>query len=505
MYFGTFFEAAVDLFTIEKMLVLFGATAMGIIFGAMPGLTATLGVALLSTLTMNYPTEIAMIALIGVYVGAIYGGCHSSILLGIPGTAAAAATALDGYPLAKQGRAGEAIATATLASTVGTLIGLLAILLLVPVLTELALQFTSVEFFLLAVFGILICGTLTSEDMPVKGWIAGLLGLSIAMVGIETIQSYHRFTFGLPELTGGIDIVPVILGGFALPAVIRNLRSPPDGVPVAIKLSRVVVNWATLWREKMLIGRSGLIGVYIGIIPGVGEDVAAWSSYAAAKRAAGPEATEFGRGDMRGVMAPEVANNACIGGAIIPVLTLAVPGSPPAAMLLGAMWLHGVRPGPMLAVENPEFIAQLAAILGVASLAMAALGLLLARVSVRVLQMPPAILNAVVIMLAVLGSWALGLNIFNVYLMFMFGVLVYFLEEMGYPVAPMVIGLILGNMADVSLRRALLVSEGSLLPLVTRPIALALVLLIAFALVARTQVWRRLIASIGRGLRRRAT
>lgn len=504
MYFDTFFEATLGMFTFERLLVLFGATSLGIIFGAMPGLTATLGVALLSTLTMNLQTDIAMIALIGVYVGAIYGGCHASILLGIPGTAAAAATALDGYPLAKQGRAGEAIATATVASAIGTLIGLLAILLLVPVLTELALQFTSVEFFLLAIFGILICGTLTSEDMPVKGWIAGLLGLSIAMVGIETIQSYHRFTFGLPELTGGIDIVPVILGGFALPAVIRNLRSPPDGVPTAVKLSRVFVNWVTLWRQKMLIGRSGLIGVYIGIIPGVGEDVAAWSSYAAAKRAAGTDES-FGRGDIRGVIAPEVANNSCIGGAIIPVLTLAVPGSPPAAMLLGAMWLHGVRPGPMLAVENPEFIAQLAAILGVACFAMAAMGLLLARVSVRVLQLPPAMLNAAVIVLAVLGSWALGLNIFNVYLMFMFGVLVYFLEELGYPVAPMVIGLILGNMADVSLRRALLVSEGSLLPFVTRPIALILVLLIAFALVARTQVWRRLIASIGRRLRQRST
>lgn len=500
MYFGAFLEGVVGLMTLERLAVLVGATSMGIIFGAMPGLTATLGVALLAALTMNYPTDVAMIALIGVYVGAIYGGCHASILLGIPGTAAAAATAIDGHPLTKQGRAGEAIATATVASAIGALVGLLGILLLVPVLTDLALQFTSVEFFLLAIFGVLICGTLTSKDMPVKGWIAGLLGLAMAMVGIETIQSHHRFTFGLPELTGGIDIVPVILGGFALPAVVRNLRTPPDGVPTAVKLSRVFVKWATVWREKVLVARSGLIGVYIGIIPGVGEDVAAWSSYAAAKRAA-KDQSGFGHGDMRGVMAPEVANNACIGGAIIPVLTLAVPGSPPAAMLLGAMWLHGVRPGPMLAVENPEFIAQIAAILGVASLAMAACGLLLARVSVRVLQLPPAILNAAVVVLAVLGSWALGLNIFNVYLMFLFGLVVYFLEEMAYPVAPMVIGLILGNMADVSLRRALLVSEGSLLPFVTRPVALVLLLLIGFALVARTQFWRALTKAIGRGLR----
>lgn len=490
MYFVDFLEQIVAMLTPLKMGVLLGGVILGIIFGALPGLTATLAVALLSTVTFNYPTDVAIIALIGAYVGAVYGGCQPAILIGIPGTSAGAASVRDGYQLARQGRAGETIANATIASACGTIFGLAAMILVMPVMVALALQFTSVEFFLLAVFGVLICGSLTSDDLPAKGWIAGILGLMISAVGIETIQGYSRFTFGIPELAGGIEFVPVILGAFAIPQIIRGLRDAHGRQATGTPLSNVWPNFRLLSKCKMLIARSGLIGVGVGAIPGVGEDVAAWSAYDATKRMAKDPET-YGKGNMRGVIAPEVAANSCIGGAIIPVLTLAVPGSPPAAMLLGAMWLHGLRPGPMLAIESPHVIPQIAAVLFWSAIAMAICGLLMARVLVLVLRVSPSVVLPMVAMISIIGSYSLGLNVFNIYLMFLFGLVAYVLEEMSYPVAPLVIGLILGQMADIGLRRALLAAHGDIFSFFERPLALVFMALIIYALVGRSSLVRR--------------
>ena len=493
MYLEPFVYEFLALATPLNLAVMAAAVAMGMIFGALPGLTATLAVALLSTVTFGLTTQLAMVALIGAYVGAIYGPSHTSILLGIPGTAAGAATVLDGHVLAKQGRGGEAIATATIASVIGTVIGLFAMILIAPTLIDLALQFTSAEFFLLALFGVLICGSLTSPDMPAKGWIAGILGLLVASVGIETIQGFQRFTFGIPELAGGIDVVPVILGGFALPQIFRMLRNVDRQKSTVSRIASLMPSWRALWKGKIGIARSGVMGVGVGVIPGVGEDIAAWASYDVAKKvSSNPD--DFGKGEMQGVICPETANNACIGGAIIPVLTLGVPGSPPAAMLLGALNLHGVRPGPMLSFEFPNFIPQMAGMLMWASLLVLFLGLAMARISVMVLKMPVAVLMPCVAFLAVLGSYALGLNTFNITLMFAFGVFVYLIEELGYPVAPMVIGVILGNMADTSLRRALLGSHGSLEPFYTRPVALVLLCLIIASLSLQSRYVRNLLA-----------
>lgn len=500
----SFFVQIVTVATPANLGVLTGAVMLGVIFGALPGLTATLAVALLSTVTFGLSTDLAMVALLGAYVGAIYGPSHPSILLGIPGTAAGAATALDGHPLAKMGYGGEAIATATIASVLGTLFGMLMMLLISPFLVRLALNFTSVEFFLLALFGVLICGSLTSPDMPAKGWISGILGLLLASVGIETLLGYQRFTYGIPRLAGGIDIVPVILGAFALPQIFRMLRDLDSRTATVARLGRMMPNWKELWRSKFGIIRSGGIGVGIGTIPGVGEDIAAWTAYDAAKKV-DKDPDSFGKGNWRGVIAPEAANNACIAGAIIPVLTLAVPGSPPAAMLLGALNLHNVRPGPMLAIDEPHFIPMIAAILFWASLCILVFGLLMARVSVQVLRIPIAVLMPLVAFLAVLGSYALGLNVFNVYLMFLFGIVVYLLEEIGYPVAPAVIGLILGTMADVNLRRALQGSLGSIEPFFTRPIALVLIFLIILSLSLQSAFIRSMFSRIGGALARRSS
>jgi len=366
-YFSIVGHLASDPF---NLVMLFSAVLMGIIFGAMPGLTATLGVALLTTLTYGMNTDTAMIALMSIYVGGVYGGSFASILINIPGTAAAAATTLDGYPLACKGEAGRAIGMTTTASAIGTMIGMLFVVTLSPIISKFALQFTSFEFFLLAFFGIIISGTLTSPDLVCKDWIAG------------------------------------------------------------------------------------------------------WVSYGA-------------------------ANNSCIGRAMIPLLNLGIPGSPPAAMLLGALMLHGVNPDPMISFEHPTFILEITAILLLASLAMWVTGMLLAKQVVKVLRLPPQIF------MPIIGSYALGMNIFNLFLMLPVGIVAYFLTEMGYPIAPLVIGVILGPMADENLRRALMVSKGSFLPMFTRPVSLILFITIVLTIVSQLAFYKKIKAKVVAYIRHR--
>jgi len=472
------------------LAILFGSVLLGIIFGALPGLTSTLGVALLTAVTYGMDAATAMVCLFSIYVGGTYGGSYSSILINIPGTAASAATALDGYPLALKGQAGRTIGLATTASAIGTLISMLFLVTVSPIILHFALQFTSFEFFLLAFFGILISGTLTTPDLVIKGWISGFLGLFLAMVGRDRLQFYPRFTFGFPQLDGGIEVVPVLIGAFGIPQIIQVLK---DRIRIGDiqKLQRILPEFGTILKNIPKIIRSALIGVGVGCVPGIGEDIAAWVSYGAAKNTSKhPE--NFGKGEMTAVLSTEVANNACVGGAIIPLLNLGIPGSPPAAMLLGALMLHGVTPGPMITFEHPKFIIECAAILLLASMGMWIVGMTFARQVVKVLRIPAPVFMPVVGMLCIIGSYALGLDVTNLFLMIPVGIVSYFLTEMGYPIAPLVIGVILGPMADENLRRALMVSQGSFWPVLTRPVSLALFLIILWLVLVQIPVVKRL-------------
>lgn len=477
--FSDFFQHLYLIATPTNFVLLIATVLLGIIFGALPGLTATLGIALLTTVTfsLDLPIESAMVALMGVYVGAIYGGSHPAILLNIPGTAAGAATALEGHRLCQQGRGGETIATATVMSFLGTLFGVIAMLLLIPLLTKLALQFQSTENFLLALFGVLICGSLTAPDTVVKGWVAGIIGMLLATVGMDPIHGFQRFTFELPALADGIKPIPVILGAFAIPQIIRSMQKPNAPDAPTLQLGSLMPKFSALKKHLKVTIRSGLIGVGVGSIPGVGEDIAAWLSYDTAKRTSKhPE--EYDKGSLEGVVAAETANNACIGGALIPLLTLGVPGSPPAMMLLSAIMLYHIVPGPRLPEQHPEFIPQMCAILTWAAAAMLACGFLVSRISVHVLRVPPAILMGFVALFTVIGSYAFDFSLFNVWLMLGLGLMAWAMEETGYPVAPLVIGIILGPMAEENLRRALIDHGGSILPFFTRPIAIVFVVLI---------------------------
>ncbi|MEE4379149.1 MAG: tripartite tricarboxylate transporter permease [Candidatus Competibacteraceae bacterium] len=486
VFFSTIVHLLSDPFNI---LLLFGASFLGIIFGALPGLTATLGVALLTTLTYGMDLNTALIALFGMYVGAIYGGSYPAILINIPGTAAAAATAMDGYPLAEKGEGGRALGLTTTASFIGTTCGMIVLVLAAPLITEMALQFTSYEFFLLAIFGIVISGTLTSKDLVYKGWIAGLIGLVLACIGRDRLQFFPRFTFDMPELDGGIEVVPVLIGAFGIPQIIKVLRDKL-ALTQPKKFQRILPEFRTVVRNIKHIVRSAMIGVGIGAVPGVGEDIAGWVSYGTAKNTS-KNPDNFGKGEPAGIVSSETANNACIGGALIPLLTLGIPGSPPAVMLLGALMLHGVTPGPMIGFEKPTFFVEVCAVLFLASLAMWINGIFLARQVVKLLLIPTAIFLPVVGMLCVIGSYALGLNIFNLYLMVPIGIIAYFLTEMEYPIAPLVIGVILGPMADENLRRALMVSEGSFMPFLQRPVAVILIIATLLLIVTRLPIYQR--------------
>lgn len=471
------------------------ATLLGIFVGSLPGLTATMGVALLTTLTYTMERDAAILVLMCMYVGAIYGGSRSAILLNIPGTPASAATALDGFPLAQKGRAGYAMGLATAGSAIGTLVGIFLLVMLAPPLAEAALRFGSFEFFWLALFGIVISGQLTGGSAPLKGYISGLIGLMVAMIGADGIHSHIRLTGGWDDLNGGIGLIPAMVGAFGFAEVLSVMwQAAPQMAEKTRRGARSLPRLLHLWRYKFTIVRSGVIGTLVGIIPGVGEDIGAWASYAAARRTS-PERDEFGTGSTEGLTAAETGNSAVVPGALIPALTLAVPGSAPAAVLIAALFIHGIRPGPMILIEAPNFIYSVAAMLVLGTLAILIFGLALTPLFIQVLRIPRAWLMPVVFTLCVIGPYALTQRIFDIWVMVAFGLLGFAMRQMRYPVAPLVLGIILGDLLDKSLRRGLILSDGDLAPFFTRPISAAFAALIAVSILLAIPPVRRGLAA----------
>lgn len=475
------------------------STQLGIIVGMLPGLTATMGVALMTTLTFKMAAENAVIILVCMYIGAIYGGSRSAILLNIPGTPANAATAVDGHPLAIQGLAGRAIGIATTGSFLGSVIGMILLAFFTPLIGTFALKFQSYEFFWLSIFGIVICGNLTAPKDPLKGWISGFFGLFVAMIGMEGIHAYIRFSFGSVELSGGISLIPAMVGAFGFAEIIMVMKYVRLEV-VKTKIERVLPRFEDIKKYKKTIIRSGIIGTFIGAIPGVGEDIAAWVSYDFAKNAS-KEKEKFGKGSIEGLIAAETGNNACVAGAMIPVLSLAIPGSAPAAVLMAAMFIHGVRPGPLIMIEFPTFIYQVVAMVFLATFAMFILGMSMVRTLVKVLQIPRQKLMPIVFVLCAIGSYAIQSRLFEIKVMIVFGIIGYFMREMEYPVAPMVLGIILGDILDKNLRRALILSDGSLVPFFTRPICIVVFLVTLLTIFSKMKWFRRLMSQMKSGIK----
>ena len=475
------------------------ATLLGLAIGLLPGLTATMGVALLVTLTYKMAPEQAILTLMCVYLGAIYGGSRTAILLNIPGTPANAAATMDGHPLALQGKAGLAMGLATTSSTLGTMVGIFFLAIIAPVLSEAALRFGSYEFFWLALFGVVISGQMSGSDTPLKGYIAGVIGLLVAMVGMESLHAYQRFTFGVRELGAGIDIIPAMVGAFGLAEIMTQLKSRTNARIVSVN-DRVVPRLKEIFQHWRTIIRSGIIGTFVGIIPGVGEDVGAWTSYAAAKKLSKhPE--EFGKGSQEGLIAAETGDNAVVSAAMIPTLTLALPGSAAAAVLIAAMYIHGIRPGPMLMIENAPFLYQVIAMLLLATFANLIFGLSLTKLFIRIVSVPKERLMAVIAVFCVVGSFAVSQRMFDVYLMLGFGIVGFLLREMKYPMAPLVLGLVLGDLLDTNLRRGLGLTNGDWTPFFTRPISAVLCAIVVITILMSIPAVGRRVTGLFAGFR----
>lgn len=475
-----------NLFTLTTnpllMLWMFIGVTAGIVVGALPGLTATMSIAILVGLTYGLPSELTFGIILSVYIGAIYGGSITAILLNIPGTASAAATALDGHPLAKQGKANYAIGITRFASFIGTLFGLILLLAIAPVLAKFALLFTSIEMALLALFGVLISGFLAAEDLKIKGWISAFIGMMISLVGIDLLHGHPRFTFDQPMLMTGFAFVPIMIGVFGIAQVIDSINMPK--AERIKQTGSIFPRLSDVARYLPLSLRSGVIGTGVGIIPGAGEDMGGWLAYFAAKFTS-KNKDKFGKGSVEGIVAAETGNNASIGGALIPLLTLSIPGSAPAAVLLGALLLQGIRPGPMLMIERPDFLPMFGAILFIASCLLLISGIVVAKFFIKALDVPPKILMPMVSVLCVIGAYAINIRIFDVYVMLGFGIVFYVLHKQRYPMAPLVLGVILGPMIDENLRRAFWV-HGDLTTVFSRPIAVVLGCLIVIMLLAQT-------------------
>lgn len=470
-------EAFMILIQPVNLLAMIVSTFFGLLVGMLPGLTSTMAVALLTGLSFGLPHQTALIVVISVYVGAISGGCQSAVLLNIPGTPASAATALDGYPMGQQGKAGLAIFLATAASFLGTVISVVCVMFLTPVLTDLALEFTSPEFFLLSLFGIMICGSLASQGDTVKGWLAGLLGLLVAQIGRDTMWSLPRFSMGLTNLQGGIQLIPVMIGLFGFPQILNMFRREDHRVLEMTRFS-LGEGFSILRKNVLNIIRSALIGVGVGVIPGVGEDTGGWLSYWAVKIEKKKEVDRFGKGHPSGIIASETGNNSCIGGAIIPVISLAVPGSTSAAVLLAAFQLHGYIPGPNLMNQSPDFLYKICMYLFFAAVTMWVLATIISRFSVKILGVKKEVLMPIIFVLCVVGSFVVRSMMFDVKVMFVFGAIGFLMFYVGLPAAPFLLGVILGNMADHKLRLTLQGSGGSLAPFFTRPICIFFVIVI---------------------------
>lgn len=465
---------------VNLFFVFIGVTA-GIIVGALPGLTATMGVALLIPFTYRLEPVQGLIMLVGLFCGGIYGGSISAILIGIPGTPSAAATILDGYVMGKKGLAGKAIGMATLASFFGGTLGALIMTFCSPQLAKIALKFGPPEFFSLAFFGLGIIITISGKSI-LKGLISGIFGLMITTIGYDPLSGCPRLTFGSTELLGGITFIPALIGLFGYSQVFQGIEKILILPPVKSELKNIVPKLRELKSVFKTMVKSALIGTFIGAVPGTGCDIAAFVSYGEARRSSkNPE--KFGTGILEGVAAPEAGNNAATGGAMIPMLTLGVPGDAVTAVLMGALTIHGFQPGPLLFKDHPGVVYPVFAGMILAQFVMLGVGLGGMRFFARIINIDRRIMTPIIFFLCIVGSYAMRFSFFDVGVSLIIGIIAYFMNYYGFPGSPILLALILGPMVEQNLRRSLIISHGNPLIFVTRPISLAFIIMGIFVII----------------------
>ncbi|MFH1410923.1 MAG: tripartite tricarboxylate transporter permease [Patescibacteria group bacterium] len=461
--------------TIKSFIAIGAGVLMGIFVGAMPGLNAATGVALLLPFTYGLDPSTAMILLCALYTAAEYGGSITAIAIGTPGTPAAVATTFDGYPLTKKGMPGKALGTSIIASTFGGIFSTICLIVLSVPLVKFALKFGPTEYFALGIFGLTIVSSLIGKSV-IKGFIATMVGLMLNMVGDDEMTGFSRYLFGVAELFEGIPLVPVLIGLFAISEVFVIIEELSPMHRFREKISSALPTAREIRKMARVIIQSSIIGTVIGVVPGAGASVANLVAYAEAKRIS-KEPEKFGSGVLEGVAAPEAANNATVGGALIPLLTLGVPGSGTTAVLLGGLMLHGLIPGPQLFSRNPDVIYGLFVSLFIINFVMLFAGLLGTKLWTQVTATPKGILATLILAIAFIGSYGINNDMFGVWVMLITGLMGYLMRRFGFPVPPVVIAMVLGKMVETNLRRALLISDGSYKIFFTSPIAIGLFLL----------------------------
>lgn len=500
-----FAESLAVVLQLKNVLMAVLGTAIGIFFGALPGIGPALAIALMLPFTFGMPPVTSLILLGSIYGGAIYGGSISAILLNTPGTTGSVATAIDGYPMAQKGQAGVALGISAFSSFIGGVFGLTCLLLLAPPIARLALNFGPAEYFMLALLGLSILSSTVSQGSVVKGFAMAGLGLLLSFVGYDIITGYARFTFGLDYLEDGIPQLQAITGLFAISQALV-LAEQGTTIARAGKISGSV--WDGIKetiRHPVTVLRGAVIGVLVGTMPGVGMATAQFIAYNETVRAS-KEPETFGKGNPEGVIACETCNNATEGGALIPTLTLGIPGSLTATLFLTALLIQGLRPG-MELFSGPSGGVATTAVLGMllGYVFMLGLGLFGARYFAKVTVLPYQLLVPAIIILTLTGSFAVRNSLEDVFLTVVFGLVGYYLSRHGYPLVPLILGLILGQIAEKNFHRALLTAAGSYAVFVTRPVSLIIFALTVLAVLHPVLRKLRFQHGFGRGSRGSAT
>lgn len=469
----------------ENLLFMFFGTILGLIFASIPGLTFSTALILMIPVTFGLESVPAISVLLGIFAGGMSGGSISAILLGIPGTPSAAATVIDGYAMAKKGQAGRALGMAVYASVFGGIFSLLVLMMVAPQLARVALKFGAPELFALVIFGLSTIVSLSGTQLA-KGLLAGLLGLLITTIGLDPVMGLQRFTFGQYQLMTGVGIMPVMIGMFALPEIIETfLRAKKNKGVSKEPTDRQVVkaSFPTLKEMKstfFLLIKSSAIGTGLGAIPGTGGPIASFLAYDQARR----KNKECGKGAIEGVGAPEAANNGVTGGAMIPLLTLGIPGDAATAVMLGAFLIHGLAPGPLLFQNYGDIVYAIFVSILIIYIMVLVIQYFGIRLFVRVLDFPKVNLMVVILVMTVVGSFAINLNFGDVIIMFFAGLLGYFMKRYGFPVTPLILALVLGHTIESNFRRSLVFSDGSLLIFVKHPVSLVFLTLALIMLLA---------------------
>jgi putative tricarboxylic transport membrane protein len=470
-----FFKALGMVFDPYALMVLAGGVFLGIIFGSIPGLTATMGIAILIPMTFVMDPSVGIVMLVGIYVGGIFGGAISAVLVSIPGTPSGMMTTLDGYPMGQRGEAGKAIGIATVSSFIGGIVSAIILIFAAPQLARFALSFGPAEYFAIAVFGLSIIAAIAGDSL-LKGLISGVIGMLITVVGMDYVTSTPRFTFGYVALLSGFTFIPMMIGLFGMREFLTQVATGKYKFKVQQNVKNILPNFIDFKKLLPINLRGGLLGSLVGVLPGAGGPIASFLSYDMARRSS-KNSEKFGTGEPEGIAAAESANNGVTGGALIPMLTLGVPGDGVTAVMLGAFMVHDLRPGPSLFTNHGDMVFAIYLGLILANIFMLAFGLVGAKLFAKILTVPMPILLPFISVLTIVGAFAIRNNTFDISIMLAFGVLGYLLTVLKFPPMPMVLGVVLGPIAESNLRAALLISRGDWMVFFQRPISLTLLIL----------------------------